>query len=78
MMTLVPTDPVVGENELIVGAPAAAAMKFAALGCRQPESTTVIGPAVAPAGTVAVTGASLTKTSPGDDVPWNRHVASSP
>jgi hypothetical protein len=69
--TLAPVDPVVGANEVIVGTPAAAGMKFPVLGESVAGVSTVIGPAVAPAGTVAVTWASLTNTSPKDDVPLN-------
>ncbi len=48
MTTLVPTGPLVGENEVIVGTPAAAAMKFAVLGVSVAGVSTVIGPAVHP------------------------------
>ena len=64
MTTLAPVDPVVGANDVIVGTPAAAGMKFVVLGVSAAGVSTVIGPAAAPAGTVAVTWASLTKTSP--------------
>ncbi len=42
-------------NDVIVGTPAAAGMKFAVLAVSAAGVSTVIGPAVAPAGTVAVT-----------------------
>jgi hypothetical protein len=71
MTTLAPADPVVGANEVIVGTPAAAGMKFAVLAVSAAGVSTVIGPAVAPAGTVAVTWPSVTKTSPKEDVPLN-------
>ena len=72
MTTLAPADPLVGANEVIVGNPAAAGMKFAVLAVSAAGVSTVIGPAVAPAGTVAVTWASVTNTSPKEDVPLNR------
>jgi hypothetical protein len=53
--TLVPGDPVVGVNDVIVGTPTAAGTKFTVLGVLTAGVTTVIGPVVAPAGTVAVT-----------------------
>ena len=59
MTTLDPTDPVVGANDVIVGTPAAPGMKFAVLAVSAAGVSTVIGPAVAPAGTVAVTWASV-------------------
>ena len=64
MTTLVPTLPVVGRNDVIVGTPAAAGMKFAVLALSAAGVSTVIGPAVAPAGTVTVTWASETNASP--------------
>ena len=72
MTTLDPTLPVVGAKDVIVGTPAAAGMKFVVLAVSAAGVSTVIGPAVAPAGTVAVTWASEMKTSPIDDVPLNR------
>ena len=54
MTTEVPTAPVGGENDVIDGATAVATMKLAALGVSPPPALTVIGPVVAPTGTIAV------------------------
>ena len=75
MTTLDPTAPLVGENDVIVGTPAAATMKFAVLAVSAAGVSTVIGPAVAPAGTVAVTEVSETNDfTSNDDVPLNSDV----
>ena len=52
MTTLVPTEPLVGLKLVIVGKPMA--VKFLALVAVPPGVVTVIGPVVAPFGTVAV------------------------
>jgi hypothetical protein len=53
MTTLVPTGPLVGVNDVMLVA-AAPTVKLVALVAVPPESTTVIGPVVAPVGTIAV------------------------
>ena len=54
MTTVVPTGPLVGLNEVIVGTGDGVTSKFVALAAVPSESVTSIGPSVAPAGTVAV------------------------
>ena len=54
MTTLDPTAPLIGKNDVIVGTPAAATMKFAVLTVLPVGASTEIGPLVAPAGTVVV------------------------
>src|SRR6266511_1225770 len=54
IVTLVPTGPRVGVNEVIVGAGTAVTVKFVALVAVPPSVVTAIFPVVAPVGTVAV------------------------
>src|SRR6266508_6222103 len=54
IVTLVPTGPRVGVNEVIVGAGTAVTVKFVALVAVPPGAVTAIFPVVAPVGTVAV------------------------
>ena len=54
MVTPVPTDPLVGLNETIVGDPAAVTVKFVALDAVPPGVVTLILPVIAPLGTTAV------------------------
>jgi hypothetical protein len=54
IVTDVPTGPLVGLNDVIVGAPAPVTVKFVALVAVPPGVVTAIGPVVAPVGTVAV------------------------
>ncbi|MGA9162630.1 MAG: hypothetical protein WB297_17440, partial [Actinomycetota bacterium] len=54
IVTEVPTGPLVGLNEEIVGAPVVVTMKFVELVAVPSGLVTAIGPVVAPAGTVAV------------------------
>ena len=59
IVTLDPTAPLAGVNEVIVGAAAVATVKFVALAVSTAAVSTVIGPVVAPAGTAAVALVSL-------------------
>src|SRR5918995_578289 len=54
MTTVVPTGPLVGLNDVIVGTGDGVTSKFVALAAVPSESVTSMGPSVAPAGTVAV------------------------
>jgi hypothetical protein len=54
ILTEVPTDPLVGENDVMVGAGGAVTTKSAALVAVLPPRVTLIFPVVAPVGTVAV------------------------
>jgi hypothetical protein len=54
IVTDVPTGPLVGLNDVIVGAPAPVTVKFVELVAVPSGLVTAIGPVVAPAGTVAV------------------------
>jgi Protein of unknown function (DUF541) len=54
ILTDVPTGPLVGLNDVIVGAPAPVTVKFVELVAVPSRLVTAIGPVVAPAGTVAV------------------------
>jgi hypothetical protein len=54
ILTDVPTGPLVGLNDVIVGAPAPVTVKFVELVAVPSGLATAIGPVVAPAGTVAV------------------------
>ena len=54
MTTLDPTAPLIGRNDVIDGAAAGATTKLAALAVSPPPLLTVIGPVVAPTGTIAV------------------------
>ena len=54
IVTLVPTAPLVGENDVIVGEPAAVTVKFATLLAVPPDVVTLILPVIAPVGTTAV------------------------
>jgi len=54
MLTEVPTAPVVGENDVMVGAPATVTVKFVELVAAPLGLVTVMGPVKAPEGTMAV------------------------
>lgn len=78
MVTLVPDVPLVGENEVIVGTPAAAAMKFCVLVVSPLGASTATVPVVAPLGTVVVIVVSDTTVNVGWFVPLNRTAVASP
>ncbi len=69
IVTLVPTGPLGGVNDVIVGAAAVPTTKTEALAVSVPGVTTTILPVVAAAGTVAVAVVSLTNASPVEEVP---------
>ena len=53
-VTVVPTTPLVGEKEVIVGAPGETTVKFVELAPAPEGVTTLIFPVVAPAGTLVL------------------------
>jgi hypothetical protein len=63
IVTDVPTGPLVGLNDVIVGAPGPVTLKFVALVAVPPGVVTAINPVVAPIGTVAVICVSLLKVN---------------
>jgi hypothetical protein len=68
IVTLVPTGPLVGVNDVIVGVPVT--VKFVALVAVPAAAMTVMGPVVAPAGTIAVTDVAVFAENVAD-VPLN-------
>ena len=71
MTTLDPTAPVLGANDVIVGTPAAATMKFVVLTVLPDGASTAIVPLVAPAGTVVVMDVLVATVNVGWFVPLN-------
>jgi hypothetical protein len=78
MVTLMPDVPLMGENEVIVGIPAAATMKFCVLVVPPLGASTAIVPDVAPLGTVVVIIVSDATVNVGWFVPLNRTAVASP
>jgi hypothetical protein len=78
MVTLLPDVPLMGENEVIVGIPAAATMKFCVLVVSPLGASTAIVPDVAPLGTSVVIIVSDTTVNVGWFVPLNRTAVASP
>jgi hypothetical protein len=78
MVTLLPDVPLVGANEVIVGTPAAATMKFCVLVLSPLGASTATVPVVAPLGTVVVIVVSDTTVNVGWFVPLNRTAVASP
>src|SRR4029453_3782448 len=70
--TEVPTGPLVGLNDVIVGAPVAVTVKFVELGAGPLGVVTEMGPVVAPEGTVALMRVAFCTVKVVADTPLNR------